>query len=71
MTSDFGWTVTLTKDRATWYHSTGNPQGGSVGSNCCGPQYIALARALRSIPVGAQYRLTVNGQDHGLQVRMR
>lgn len=63
-------TITLTKYRATWNWDYTNPQGGGCGSNYCGPQYIALVRALRYLSVGAQYRLIVNGKDRGIHTKL-
>lgn len=63
------WHVRLNKYRATWSYFTENPQGGGFGSNYCGPQYIALARAIDSIPTGAPYSLTVNGRSRGIRTR--
>ena len=63
------WCVNLNKHRATWTHTTHNPHGGSFGSNYCGPQYIALARATRNIPIGASYTLMVNGKDRGTHIK--
>jgi hypothetical protein len=63
------WTVTLNKHRATWHFFTGNPQGGGFGSSHCGTQRVALAMAIQNIPAGAQYQMTVNGKDRGLQTR--
>jgi hypothetical protein len=57
--------ITLNKSGATWYYFTTNPQGGGFGSNNCGPQYIALARAKRGIPAGAEYTVKINGKTRG------
>jgi hypothetical protein len=62
-------TVSLRKERATWYWFHTNPEGGGFGSNNCGPQSIALGAALRAIPHGTQYRLIVNGKDRGMQTK--
>ncbi len=61
--------VELTKHGATWYYFTTNPQGGGFGSNNCGPQYIARARALHCLPPGTPYGLTVNGKYRGLNTK--
>jgi hypothetical protein len=58
-----GWKITMQKDRATWTYFTTNPQGGSFGSNYCGPMYIALARAQYAIPAGEVVCLEVNGKQ--------
>ena len=63
------WHIRLDKHRATWYYFTENPQGGGFGSNNCGPKSHALHRARANIPLGSQYRLTVNGRDRGVLVR--
>jgi len=63
------WRITMNKYRATWTYFTRNPHGGGFGSNYCGPQYIALARAIERIPAGAKYELIVNNEDKGLQLR--
>ncbi len=63
------YTVKLNKYGATWYYYTENPQGGGFGSNNCGPQYIALARARQDIPAGAQYELIINDKSRGIQTR--
>lgn len=63
------WEVSMHKYRATWQYFTTNPQGGGFGSNYCGPQYIALARAIENIPSGTSYRLTINGNDRGIRVK--
>jgi hypothetical protein len=65
------WHVRLDKYRATWSYFTRNPQGGGFGSNYCGPQYIALARAIDNIPKGAEYSLTINGRSRGIRIRNR
>ena len=57
------WNVRMDKTRATWNYFTRNPHGGGFGSNYCGPKYIALAKAIQSIPVGATYELIVNGKQ--------
>lgn len=62
------WVVTMDKYRATWTYFTENPVGGGFGSNHVGSQRAALTRALRSIPAGATYRLTINGRDRGMFV---
>ena len=56
------WKVTLRKDRATWTYFTRNPVGGGFGSNYCGPQHIAMARAIKCIPNGAIVELEVNSK---------
>lgn len=61
--------VTLQKHRATWYYFTTNPQGGGFGSNNCGPQHIALARAIQNIPAGAEYELIINEKSRGIKTR--
>jgi len=61
--------VSLRKERATWYWFVTNPQGGGFGSNVCGPQKSALWRALMPYVDGTSYRLVVNGQDRGIQVK--
>lgn len=61
--------ITLTKHGATWYYVTRNPEGGSFGSNNCGPQYVALARARNGVPSGASYTLTINGRSRGTFIR--
>ena len=62
MSAANGWTVRLSKHRATWNYFTGNPQGGGFGSNYCGPKYIALAKAIQHIPSGTEYTLVCNGR---------
>ena len=64
------WRVTLNKSRATWSYYTRNPHGGGFGSNYCGPQYIAMQRAIENIPDGAQYELCINGKEKGIQTRV-
>lgn len=44
------WKMNMRKVGATWYYTTSNPQGGSFGSNYCGPKKFALSRALRAVP---------------------
>jgi len=58
--------VLLNKYRATWTYVTKNPQGGSFGSNHCGPRYVALAKARRGIPLGSKYELIVNERSLGM-----
>lgn len=61
--------ITMLKSRSTWSYFTRNDVGGGFGSNYCGPQYIALMRARDSIKSGQSYRLTINGNDRGIQVK--
>ena len=61
--------VTLNKYRSTWQYFTQNDVGGGFGSNYCGPQYIALARAVENIKPGQQYELVINGKSRGIQTR--
>jgi len=61
--------VNMNLFRSTWHYCTTNPQGGSFGSNYCGPKYIALAKATYSMQPGTKYRLIVNGKDCGVQVK--
>lgn len=63
------YTVKLWKRRATWMYDVTNPQGGGFGSNYCGPQYIAIDKAVGSLPDGSCYRLIVNGNDRGIRTR--
>ena len=63
------WHVNMDKHRATWFYFTGNPQGGGFGSNHCGSKKVALAKAIRNIPQGAQFDLRVNGKNCGVQTR--
>ena len=62
-------TVKLWKRRATWMYDVVNPQGGGFGSNYCGPQYIAIDKAVGCLPAGTQYRLIVNGKDQGIRTK--
>lgn len=62
MSETKGWSVRLTKHRATWSYWTGNPQGGGFGSNYCGPMKHAKARAIANIPDGETYQLEINGR---------
>lgn len=57
-----GWRIEMRKERATWYWFTTNPQGGSFGSNNCGPKKSALRLARRGIPLGEPYTLVTNGR---------
>jgi hypothetical protein len=63
------WTVRMDKYRATWNYFTTNPQGGGFGSNYCGPKYIAVAKAVAYIPLGAEYLLITNGKTATRMVR--
>lgn len=69
MSAGNGWRVTMDKYRATWTYFTRNEVGGGCGSNYCGPQYIALARAVENIPSGTRYELVINGRSRGAQVK--
>lgn len=55
------WKITIEKHRATWYYCTKNPMGGSFGSNYCGPKHVALEKAMRNIPEGAEYFINDTG----------
>lgn len=63
------WKVKLTKERATWYWFTQNPEGGGFGSHLVGPKRYALAAATRNIPEGATFELWVNHQLTGTQTK--
>jgi hypothetical protein len=59
--------IALRKVRATWYWCHHNPQGGSFGSNYCGPQRIAIEVATRGLAAGQLYRLIVDERDRGIR----
>lgn len=63
------WRVTLDKHGATWYYFTRNEVGGGFGSNNCGPQHVAMARATANIPSGVAYDLVINGKSRGCVVK--
>jgi len=54
--------VQLRKHGSIWSWYTENPQGGGFGSSCGSglPRGAALRCALRGVPLGATYTLTVN-----------
>jgi hypothetical protein len=56
------WKVRLDKSRSTWNWFTTNPQGGGFGSNHCGARRVALCYAVRNIPFGETYEITINGK---------
>ena len=63
--------VIMNKHRSTWSYTTVNEVGGSFGSNHCGAKYVALHKALRTVPTGAKYRLVVNGKDQGVHTKAK
>jgi hypothetical protein len=56
------WKIRMDKYRSTWNWFVTNPQGGGFGSNHCGTKRVALANALRSVPIGEAYELVTNGR---------
>jgi hypothetical protein len=66
------WVVSITRrtpgSQAMWF--CGNPQGGGFGTNTSDSSLRrAEVAATRNVPVGAEYRLRVNGEDRGVKVK--
>lgn len=54
--------ITMRKTRSTWCWTVHYSGGGSFGSNYCGPAWIALQNAMRSLQLLSTVELVINNR---------